>query len=81
MCLTSELEMGCMVPCSRMGEEERKEGAQLTAEAKKRASELGEKRKEEEEREISLCCLLLSPQCNTSTDRVYMHTVAKELVS
>lgn len=34
MCLTSELEMGCMVPCSRMREEEEEEeeGAHLAAE-------------------------------------------------
>lgn len=32
MCLTSELEMGCMVPCSRMGEEKEEEEAQLAEE-------------------------------------------------
>lgn len=32
VCLTSELEMGCMVPCSRMEEEEKEEEAQLAAE-------------------------------------------------
>lgn len=46
MCLTSELEMGCMVPCSRMGEVKEEEEAQLAAEGIKE-SECGEKRGEQ----------------------------------
>lgn len=45
MCLTSELEMGCMVPCSRMGEEKKEEEAQLAEEGIKEQVSL--ERKEE----------------------------------
>lgn len=45
MCLTSELEMGCMVPCSRMGEEKEEEEAQLAEEGIKEQVSL--ERKEE----------------------------------
>lgn len=46
MCLTSELETGCMVPCSRMGEVKEAEEARLAAEGIKE-SESGEKRGEQ----------------------------------
>lgn len=45
MCLTSELKMGCMVPCSRMGEEKKEEEAQLAEERIKEQVSL--ERKEE----------------------------------
>lgn len=45
MCLTSELKMGCMVPCSRMGEVKEEEEVWLAAEGIKE-SESGEKRGE-----------------------------------
>lgn len=57
VCLTSELEMGCMVPCSRMGEvKEEEEEARLAAEGIKE-SESGE-RKEGSKLMFQVCLLL-----------------------
>lgn len=71
MCLTSELKMGCMVPCSRKGEKEEEE-ARFAAEEEK----IWEMRLEKEQIrfELSLCCLSLNPHASFSNESALMHT-------
>lgn len=60
MCLTSELEMGCMVPCSRMGEEKEEEEAQLAEEGIKEQVSLERK----EESKLSFQVFPFFPPCS-----------------
>lgn len=62
MCLTSELEMGCMVPCSRMGEEKKEEEVQLAEEGIKEQVSL--ERKEESKLSFQLFSFFPPTQCS-----------------